>query len=119
MNVVWLIFGFCKEKVTFNQRYKSYFLLIYPMEFMYLLLMHYIDRAIQTSHVQMNYQWETLFNMIFAFLNFQYGEQLYNYLYDVHKIGVASTGGLRASPTILNTESQIQKLIDAIKDFPN
>lgn len=57
--------------------------------------------------------------VIVAGVDPELGQNIYNYLYDEHKIGIASTGGLRVSPNIVNTEAQIERLIQAIDEYGN
>ena len=45
------------------------------------------------------------------------GVALYNWLYQEHRIGVASTGGLRICPHIYNTEHHIERLLAAIQEY--
>ena len=45
------------------------------------------------------------------------GVDLYNWLYTEHRIGVASTGGLRICPHIYNTEEHIDRLLAAIQEY--
>ena len=45
------------------------------------------------------------------------GVDLYNWLYTEHRIGVASTGGLRICPHIYNTEEHIDKILAAILEY--
>ena len=45
------------------------------------------------------------------------GKKLYDYLYNEHKIGVSSTGGLRICPHIYNTEEHIDKVLLAIQEY--
>ncbi|XP_028400126.1 uncharacterized protein LOC114523420 [Dendronephthya gigantea] len=47
----------------------------------------------------------------------QWGQDLYNYLYDYHRIAVSSTGGIRISPTISNMPYQISYLLAAVEEF--
>ncbi|XP_046863086.1 cysteine desulfurase SufS-like [Xenia sp. Carnegie-2017] len=46
-----------------------------------------------------------------------WGANLYNYLYDTHRIAVASTSGIRASPHICNIPDQLQSMLDAIEEY--
>lgn len=45
------------------------------------------------------------------------GVALYEWLYAEHRIGVASTGGLRICPHIYNTEEHIDRLLAAINEY--
>lgn len=55
--------------------------------------------------------------VIIAGIDPDVGEDIYNYLYTEHQFGVASTGGLRVSATICNTEAQIDRLMAAIEEY--
>ena len=55
--------------------------------------------------------------VVIHFENPDDGEDLYNWLYTEHRIGVASTGGLRICPYIYNTGEHIVKLLAAIQEY--